>query len=55
MAAGTSVADPAQQEDLEKLHERSLLQEFQEYAQGKGRLQVFCTEAGYPLHLVQAR
>jgi hypothetical protein len=37
--------DPARQEDLEKLRERSLLREFQEYAQGKGRLKVFRTEA----------
>ncbi|HEC35970.1 MAG TPA: DNA methylase, partial [Anaerolineae bacterium] len=39
------VPDPARQEDLEKLRERSLLREFQEYAQGKGRLRVFRTEA----------
>jgi len=39
------VPDPACQEDLEKLRERSLLREFQEYAQGKGRLRVFRTEA----------
>ncbi|MBL7065773.1 MAG: DNA methylase [Anaerolineae bacterium] len=39
------VPDPARQEDLEKLRERSLLREFQEYAQGKGRLKVFRTEA----------
>ena len=39
------VPDPARQEDLEKLRERSLLREFQEYAGGKGRLRVFRTEA----------
>jgi DNA modification methylase len=39
------IPDPAHQEDLEKLRERSLLREFREYAQGKGRLQVFRTEA----------
>ena len=39
------VPDPARQEDLEKLRERSLLREFQEYAQGKGRLRVFRAEA----------
>jgi hypothetical protein len=39
------VPDPAHQEDLEKLRERSLLREFGEYAQGKGRLRVFRTEA----------
>jgi hypothetical protein len=37
--------DPGHQEDLEKLRERSLLREFQEYAQGKGRLKLFRTEA----------
>jgi DNA modification methylase/predicted RNA-binding Zn-ribbon protein involved in translation (DUF1610 family) len=37
--------DPGRQEDLEKLRERSLLREFQDYAQGKGRLKVFRTEA----------
>jgi hypothetical protein len=37
--------DPGRQEDLEKLRERSLLREFQEYAQGKGRLKLFRTEA----------
>jgi len=37
--------DPARQEDLEKLRERSLLREFQDYAQAKGRLRVFRTEA----------
>lgn len=36
---------PGRQEDLEKLRDRSLLREFQEYAQGKGRLKVFRTEA----------
>ena len=39
------VPDPAHQEDLEKLRERSLLREFAEYEQGKGRLKVFRTEA----------
>jgi len=39
------VPDPARQEDLERLRERSLLREFGEYAQGKGRLRVFRTEA----------
>jgi len=39
------VPDPARQGDLEKLRERSLLREFGEYAQGKGRLKVFRTEA----------
>jgi hypothetical protein len=39
------VPDPARQGDLEKLRERSLLREFQEYAGGKGRLRVFRTEA----------
>jgi DNA modification methylase/rubredoxin len=39
------VPDPARQEDLERLRERSLLREFQEYAQGKGRLKIFRTEA----------
>ena len=39
------VPDPARQEDLERLRERSLLREFQEYAEGKGRLKVFRTEA----------
>jgi predicted RNA-binding Zn-ribbon protein involved in translation (DUF1610 family)/16S rRNA G966 N2-methylase RsmD len=39
------VPDPGRQEDLEKLRERSLLREFQEYAQGKGRLKIFRTEA----------
>jgi hypothetical protein len=39
------VPDPARQGDLEKLRERSLLREFGEYAQGRGRLKVFRTEA----------
>ena len=39
------VPDPARQEDLERLRERSLLREFQEYAQGKGLLKIFRTEA----------
>lgn len=40
-----NMPDPARQGDLEKLRERSLLREFQEYVQGKGRLRVFRTEA----------
>jgi hypothetical protein len=39
------VPDPARQGDLERLRERSLLREFQDYALGKGRLKVFRTEA----------
>jgi hypothetical protein len=39
------IPDPARQEDLEKLRERSLLREFREYVQGRGRLKVFRTEA----------
>ncbi|RMD58431.1 site-specific DNA-methyltransferase [Candidatus Parcubacteria bacterium] len=39
------VPDPERGEDLEKLRERSLLREFQEYTQSKGRLRVFRTEA----------
>ena len=39
------VPDPARQEDLEQLRERSLLREFGEYAQSKGRLRTFRTEA----------
>jgi len=39
------VPDPSRQEDLEKLRERALLREFQEYAQGQGRLKVLRTEA----------
>ncbi len=39
------VPDPARQEDLEKLRERSLLREFGEYAGSKGRLRTFRTEA----------
>lgn len=39
------VPDPGRQGDLEKLRERSLLREFGEYAQDKGRLKVFRTEA----------
>ena len=39
------VPDPGRQGDLEKLRERSLLREFSEYAQGRGRLKVFRTEA----------
>ena len=40
-----NMPDPTRQGDLEKLRERSLLREFQEYAQGMGRLRVFRTEA----------
>jgi hypothetical protein len=39
------VPDPARQEDLEQLRERSLLREYSEYAGGKGRLRTFRTEA----------
>jgi hypothetical protein len=39
------VPDPDSQEDLEKLRSRRLWDEFQEYAQGKGRLRTFRTEA----------
>jgi hypothetical protein len=39
------VPDPARQGDLERLRERSLLREFQEYAAGQGRLRVFRSEA----------
>jgi hypothetical protein len=39
------VPDPDSQEDLEKLRSRRLWDEFQEYAQGKGKLRTFRTEA----------
>ena len=39
------VPDPARQEDLDRLRERSLLREFGEYVEGKGRLRTFRTEA----------
>lgn len=39
------VPDPSKQSDLEKLRERALLREFEEYTQGKGKLKVFRTEA----------
>jgi predicted transcriptional regulator of viral defense system len=43
------VPDSARQGDLERLRERSLLREFQEYAGGKGRLRVFRTGACAPV------
>jgi len=39
------VPDPDSQEDLEKLRSRRLWDEFQEYAQDKGKLRTFRTEA----------
>ncbi len=39
------VPDPARAGDLEKLRERSLLREFREYVEGRGRLKVFRGEA----------
>ena len=39
------VPDPAHAGDLEKLRERSLLREFREYVEGRGRLKVFRGEA----------
>jgi very-short-patch-repair endonuclease len=39
------VPDPARAGDLEKLRERSLLREFREYVEGRGRLRVFRGEA----------
>jgi hypothetical protein len=41
-SAGTH---PARAGDLEKLRERSLLREFREYVEGRGRLKVFRGEA----------
>jgi hypothetical protein len=38
------VPDPARQEDLDRLRERSLLREFREYTQDQGRLRAFRTE-----------
>jgi len=39
------VPDPARAGDLEKLRERSLLREFREYVEGRGRLRIFRGEA----------
>ena len=39
------VPDPAHAGDLEKLRERSLLREFREYVEGRGRLKIFRGEA----------
>lgn len=39
------VPDPDNYEDLEKLRNRHLWDEFQEYVQGKGRRRIFRTEA----------
>jgi hypothetical protein len=39
------VPDPDRASDLEKLRQRALLREFAEYAQGRGRLRQFRTEA----------
>ena len=39
------VPDPSRQGDLEKLRERDLLREFEEYRHSKGKLKVFRTEA----------
>lgn len=39
------VPDPNKQSDLEKIREKALLKEFQEYKAGRGRLKVFRTEA----------
>ena len=39
------VPDPNKQSDLEKLRDRALLREFEEYKIGKGMLKVFRTEA----------
>jgi len=39
------VPDPNKAQDLERLRERSLLREFRQYAEGKGRLKVFRKEA----------
>lgn len=39
------VPDPNKQSDLEKLREKALLREFEEYKDGKGVLKVFRTEA----------
>jgi hypothetical protein len=39
------VPDPSKQSDLEKLREKNLLKEFEEYKNSTGRLKVFRTEA----------
>ncbi len=39
------VPDPNKQSDLEKVREKALLKEFEEYKEGRGRLKVFRTEA----------
>ena len=39
------VPDPGRQSDLEKMREKTLLREFEEYKEGRGRLKVFRTEA----------
>lgn len=39
------IPDPNKQSDLDKLREKALLQEFEEYKTGKGMLKVFRTEA----------
>jgi hypothetical protein len=39
------VPDPNKQADLEKLREKALLREFEQYKEGKGKLKVFRTEA----------
>jgi len=39
------VPDPGRQPDLEKMREKALLKEFEEYKEGRGRLKVFRTEA----------
>jgi len=39
------VPDPGRQSDLEKMREKTLLKEFEEYKEGRGRLKVFRTEA----------
>ena len=39
------VPDPNKQVDMEKLRERALLKEFEQYKEGKGKLKIFRTEA----------
>ncbi len=39
------VPDPGRQSDLEKMREKALLKEFEEYKEGRGRLKMFRTEA----------
>jgi hypothetical protein len=39
------VPDPGRQADLEKVRQKALLKEFEEYKEGRGRLRVFRTEA----------